>query len=479
MSPPLSSPSAPRFCHGIVPHYILKGIAGCDLNSDLIRQSARHTLEHLQATPNLHESGLSGDSTGPNQGGDAGDDGGAASGSGATGPASSMPGAPQSIVPSYLLDRIAKSDAVSADIRESARQTMEDSDKIRAQREQPLAGAAAADETLPRLPGGQPPVSAQKFTSLRSIYDLGGSSDQNRLPGTLLRDESHSTAASQSLDVNKVWEYTTVALTAYAQLFSRNGIDGQGGPTASTIHFGRRYANAFFNGSQMIYGDGNDILGHFTESVSVIVHELSHGVTASTGALLYQGQSGALNESFSDVIGCVAEQWSRGQSFDKATWLVGEECLLPGVKGVAIRSMKAPGSAFDDPRLGGQDPQPADMSGYIDTTDDNGGVHLNSGIPNHAFYRVCEQLGGNSWDKAANVWFDTMAGPDIRPDCDFNTFASLTIAVAAKAYGNGVAQMVWQAWSDVGVQVAAPQTAAAIGPTTVGDGSSSAAGLQT
>ena len=148
----------------------------------------------------------------------------------------------------------------------------------------------------------------------------------------------------------------------------------------------RDYDNAFWDGTQMVFGDGDGVIFlPFTRSVDVIGHELAHGVTQYTSGLNYQDQSGALNESVSDVFGVLVKQRLLGQTADQADWLVGAELLAPGVNGVALRSMAAPGTAYDDPRLG-KDPQPGHMRDYVDTTDDNGGVHINSGIPNKAFH---------------------------------------------------------------------------------------------
>ena len=202
----------------------------------------------------------------------------------------------------------------------------------------------------------------------------------------------------------------------------------------------------------MVFGDGDGVIFlPFTRSVDVIGHELAHGVTQYTSGLNYQDQSGALNESVSDVFGVLVKQRLLGQSADQADWLVGAELLAPGVNGVALRSMAAPGTAYDDPRLG-KDPQPAHMSGYVDTTDDNGGVHINSGIPNKAFHVVATTLGGNAWEVAGQVWVDTITG-DIRADCDFATFARLTVEAATARHGadSEVVAAVRAGWDAVGV----------------------------
>ena len=135
-------------------------------------------------------------------------------------------------------------------------------------------------------------------------------------------------------------------------------------PKPYALVFDWSYANAFWDGAQMVFGDGDgEIFGNFTGSIDVTGHELTHGVTQYTANLSYEGQSGALNESISDVFGSLAKQHHRGQSAADADWLIGADIFRPGVSGVALRSLKAPGTAYDDPRLG-RDPQPAHMSGY-------------------------------------------------------------------------------------------------------------------
>lgn len=199
------------------------------------------------------------------------------------------------------------------------------------------------------------------------------------------------------------------------------------------MHYGQDYDNAFWNGHQMVFGDGDgEIFGDFTACVDVIGHELTHGVTQFTAGLQYQDQPGALNESVSDVFGSLVKQHSLGQDAAHADWLIGAGLLAPGIQGVALRSMKAPGTAYDDPRLG-KDPQPAHMRDYVDTTDDNGGVHINSGIPNHAFYLLATALGGQAWDRAGRIWYDALTGGRLAADADFTAFARATVAAAKAA----------------------------------------------
>jgi Zn-dependent metalloprotease len=184
-------------------------------------------------------------------------------------------------------------------------------------------------------------------------------------------------------------------------VFERDSIDGRGLPLQAVVHYGEEYDNAFWDGERMVFGDGDgETFNRFTIAIDIIAHELAHGVTDSTARLEYQGQSGALNESVSDCFGAMVKQRALGQDAADADWLIGAGLLAAGVDGVALRSMAAPGTAYDDERLGGRDPQPAHMDDFVETTADNGGVHINSGIPNKAFQLAATGIGGTSWGGA-------------------------------------------------------------------------------
>jgi Zn-dependent metalloprotease len=168
-----------------------------------------------------------------------------------------------------------------------------------------------------------------------------------------------------------------------------------------TVHYEQNYDNAFWNGEQLVFGDGDGtIFGSFTKPIDVLGHEFTDAVTQFMAGLEYQGQPGALNESVSDCFGACLKQRVLGQTADRADWLVGQGIFLPGVHARALRDMAHPGTAYDDPTLG-KDPQVGDMSDYVDTTDDNGGVHINSGIPNRAFYLAATTIGGDTWEAPA------------------------------------------------------------------------------
>jgi Zn-dependent metalloprotease len=210
----------------------------------------------------------------------------------------------------------------------------------------------------------------------------------------------------------------------------------------------------------MVYGDGDEdlppdqrLFNRFTIALDVIGHELTHGVTQYTGNLTYANQPGALNESISDIFGSLVKQRKLGQLASDADWIIGQGLFTANVNGVGIRSMKAPGTAYDDPVLG-KDPQPAHMNNYVNTTQDNGGVHINSGIPNHAFYLMAMEIGGYAWEKAGKIWYVTLRDK-LQPGSNFQDAADLTYATAGELFGQDSPEQraVGNGWSGVGIQV--------------------------
>lgn len=283
----------------------------------------------------------------------------------------------------------------------------------------------------------------------RTIYDA-----QNRrvLPGKLVRGEGGP--KSKDAMVNEAYDGSGKTYDFYQKVFGRNSIDDHGMRLDSTVHYGRRYMNAFWDGQQMVYGDGDgQIFERFTKCLDVIGHELTHGVTQYEADLVYEDQPGALNEHFSDVFGSLVKQYARKQKADKADWLIGKGLFAKGIKGAALRSMKAPGTAFNDPLIG-KDDQPAHMKDFVKTSDDNGGVHINSGIPNKAFYELAIRLGGFAWERAGRIWYVTLRDR-LRTDSEFQDCATATFDVARELYGaDSVEQRaVRDAWDVVGIKV--------------------------
>jgi Zn-dependent metalloprotease len=282
----------------------------------------------------------------------------------------------------------------------------------------------------------------------RSIYDVRHKED---LPGTLVRGEGQKAVSDTA--ANQAYDGLGDTFDFYLNIYERNSIDNAGMPMVASVHYSSDYDNAFWNGQQMVFGDGDNVMfTGFTGSTDVIGHELTHGVTGSEANLTYQGQPGALNESISDVFGSMVKQYKLRQTADQADWLIGAGILAPGIKGVALRSMKAPGTAYDDPTLG-KDEQPADMKHYVNTSQDNGGVHINSGIPNHAFYLAATAIGGHSWEKAGQIWYDTLVDHNLKANATFATFANLTVNHAGSRYGANSTEKkaVHDAWAQVGV----------------------------
>jgi hypothetical protein len=327
-----------------------------------------------------------------------------------------------SFVPPYLLERIAAS---SHEAAEQCRLTLARDQELRAGRI-------------------SPPATTPSRAAADVAWVVHTAKNGSTLPGDVVRSAgqpaSGDTAADQASDG------ITATLAMYDEVYSRSSYDGQGAQVVVTVHYERDYDNAFWNGEQLVFGDGDGkVFGSFTRPVDVLGHEFTHAVTQFTAALTYQGQSGALNESVSDCFGMCLKQRLLDQTADQADWLVGAGIFLPGVDARALRDMAHPGTAYDDPTLG-KDPQVGDMSDYVDTTDDNGGVHTNSGIPNRAFYLAATAIGGDTWEGAGQVWYAALTGGRVSADTDFAGFAAATIDAAGEH-----ADAVREAWSTVGV----------------------------
>jgi Zn-dependent metalloprotease len=248
--------------------------------------------------------------------------------------------------------------------------------------------------------------------------------------------------------VNQAYDGLGRTYGLYWDVYQRDSIDDAGLPLLGEVHFGVDYDNAFWDGERMMFGDGDGrLFTGFTSAIDVIGHELTHGVTEDTLGLRYLGQSGALNESVSDVFGSLVKQYALGQTADEADWLIGAGILGPALNGVALRSMPAPGTAFEG------DIQPARMSDYVRTASDNGGVHINSGIPNHAFYLAATAIGGYAWEDAGRIWYETLSARTVGPNTQFRGFAAATVGVAERLFGQGSTQAraVADAWTEVGV----------------------------
>ena len=311
-----------------------------------------------------------------------------------------------------------------------------------------VTAAAVREGTAPALP--VVPAPAAQPAAQRTIYDA---KHQEVLPGTLVRAEGQPAGADVA--VNEAYDGLGATFAFYLAAYGRNSLDNAGLPLVASVHYGTAYDNAFWNGQQMTFGDGDgELFNRFTIALDVIGHELTHGVTGYERNLRYVGQPGALNESVSDVFGSLVKQYALKQTADQADWLIGAGLLAERVKGVALRSMEHPGTAYDDPVLG-KDPQPADMAQYVQTAEDNGGVHINSGIPNRAFALVAKAIGGRAWERAGRIWYETIRDPRLKPTATFADFAIRTAINAGTLYGATSPERaaVLDAWQTVGVQL--------------------------
>jgi Zn-dependent metalloprotease len=337
-----------------------------------------------------------------------------------------------SIVPPHILRAIAENGTDTQ--RELARRTLAGDHHVRTERIRatPTLAAPSAGPASPR----------------RTISDAANGTDLAGLK--TLRKEGDPASGDEAAD--EAYDGLGATWTFYEQVFSRNSIDDKGLPLHGVVHYDRDYDNAFWDGTQMIFGDGDgQLFIRFTRSLDVIGHELTHGVTENEAGLEYHDEPGALNESLSDVFGSLVKQHQLKQTAEQADWLIGADIRGPEFHGEALRSMTAPGTAYDDPVLG-KDPQPANYANFVKTTDDNGGVHINSGIPNKAFADLAVALGGSSWETAGAIWYATLRDDRLTATASFAEFAAITHAVAQDRFGADAASAVATAWDGVGVK---------------------------
>lgn len=344
------------------------------------------------------------------------------------------------VLPPYVLERIALNGG--DDQRQRALHALSIDTSLRALRMQNATLRSARPAGRANLMAVGP-----EDTPQRTIYDAQG---EQTLPGVVRRNEGDAPTGDEAVD--EAYDGLGDTWALYAKAYDRDSVDGEGLPLLATVHYDRDYDNAFWDGQRMVFGDGDgELFLRFTRSLDVIGHELTHGVVEDEAQLVYLRQPGALNESVADVFGSLVRQRKLGQTAEQADWLVGADLLGPAVQGVALRSLKAPGTAYDDPVLG-KDPQPGHLDDYVVTVADNGGVHINSGIPNHAFYLAAVNLGGNAWEKAGQIWYDALRDPRIRPTARFRTFARATVRAAQQLFPDDVAA-VQDGWAGVGITV--------------------------
>ncbi|KAH0826247.1 peptidase M4 thermolysin [Lanmaoa asiatica] len=351
------------------------------------------------------------------------------------------PGVARSIIPGYIMSAIANSNQVSDHTRDAALRTLHTSQAIRVERNQHAANLRTAQRGA-----------ARPKRLNRVVYDSQNSEVKDSRLG-----RSEGGAESADVAVNECYDGFGATFNLFRDVFDRNSIDDLGTSIIGSVHYRQNFMNAFWIDDQMLFGDGDGVFfNRFTASLDVIGHGLTHGITQHTANLNYEGESGALNESMSDVFGSMVKQYRLNQTAAQADWLIGAEIFTDRVHGVALRSMSAPGTAYDD-SVFGKDPQTASydqvLANPYANDYDNGGVHIYSGVPNRAFYLAAIALGGNSWDRVGRVWYATLTGGGLNPAATFMDFAKLTCQNAEALFDANVRAVVAQAWIDVGVDV--------------------------
>lgn len=343
------------------------------------------------------------------------------------------------ILPSFILERLASSNALPGHRR--AMNSLLGSERVRGHRD-----AMADLKTLLAVPTGG---------KRRSVYDVR---DHSQHGGRLARVEGAPPVGDPAVD--EAYDGAGDFYDFLNRAFSRDSLDNHGLPLDASVHYGQSFDNAFWDGKQMLYGDGDEdlpeekrVFNRFTLSIDVIGHELTHGLIENEARLFYFGQHGALNESFADVMGSLLKQWKLQQRADEADWIIGDKVFTSRISARGVRSLASPGSAFDDPLLG-RDPQVGHMKDFrkLATSEDHGGVHCNSGIPNRAFYLAALEIGGFAWEGAGRIWYTTLC-ERLQRNAQFTDAARQTYQVAGEIFGQGSREQVAvkNGWETVGV----------------------------
>jgi Zn-dependent metalloprotease len=262
-------------------------------------------------------------------------------------------------------------------------------------------------------------------------------------------------------DVNWAFDNAKIVYDYY-KLLGRDSLDGKGYPLFFHVRVGG-FINALWDNSQVFYGggDGKDILS-FAKPLSIAAHELTHGVVSFSSVIDLHGESGAVHESFCDAMAVVIQQW-RASVAVEPDWIIGRGVFGGKLADVAgIRSFTA-APAFENHPILGDDPQVKHYANFarLGDDDDSGGIHTNSGIGNLAFYKVCQAIGGNSWDIPARIWYDAFTsrlkprwGRSSKPQAlSYKQAAAATAQSAEELYSVAERDKVVEAWREVGVEI--------------------------
>ena len=344
-------------------------------------------------------------------------------------------GCPCFIIPERVLKKFARDKKLSASTRKAFANAARFESEWRKAREMKSLVSVSAQRMLPSglaLASVLPPATP--------VFDC---QHHNTLPGVSISNPGASTDPTY----RQAFTETAAVAKFYKSAFGRNSIDNAGMTMMSSIHYSVKYNNAFWNGSQMTYGDGDgNIFIDFTKGNDVIGHELTHGVTQFTLGLSYQNQPGGLNESISDVFGSMFRQWQANQNVNQADWLIGKDIMGPGALArgfTCLRDMSNPAASHC------LSPQPTHFRQYRNGMD----PHESSGIPNFAFYKAAMAIGGNSWKIAGKIWYQAVTGFGPTPNMTMKQFANRTRTLAGSLFASkpAVKVAVDNAWKAVGL----------------------------
>ncbi len=336
------------------------------------------------------------------------------------------------IVPQEVLEKLARDAKLSEAVRDASSNTARVSVEVRKLRRQAgkLTQATTMAAAIPSL------AAVPKVT----VHDCRTT---QTLPGKPVAGPSRSSDAT----AKRAFAETTAVADFYREVFGRNSIDDAGMTMMSSIHYGAKFNNAMWNGSQMLYGDGDgEIFVDFTHGSDVIGHELTHGVTQHSLQLAYTSDAGGLNESLSDCFGSMFRQWRLDQDAAHADWLIGKDIMGPAAKAKGYTCLRDMADPSDKRALA---PQPTKYSQIGPGMD----PHYTSGPPNLAFCLACTTLGGKSWESIGQVWYRALTGFGPSPDLKMKTFADRTRTLAGKMYGGNpaVPAAIDKGWKRVGL----------------------------
>src|SRR5215510_2342881 len=320
------------------------------------------------------------------------------------------------IVPKAALERFARDRSLPAEQRKNFADTIKIDAEFRRLRTQANRLTRVAS-----LMAAAPAAAAVAPAPAITVFNCNHG---QTLPGAQILNPATSSDAT----AKHVFAETSSVAAFYSQVFGRNSVDGMGMTLISSIHYGVSYNNAFWNGMQMTYGDGDGmIFVDFSKGNDVIGHELTHGVTQHSLGLNYTNEAGGLNESLSDCFGSMFRQWEANQNVNQADWLIGKEIMGPGALShgfTCLRDMSNPAAAHC------LAPQPTKFSQYRPGMD----PHESSGIPNLAFYTAAKAIGGRSWEKAGKIWYQALTGFAPSPNMKMQVFADRTRTLAGSLF---------------------------------------------